>query len=93
MKLFFFLFHLTNLALLLSLVLALAAGHSLASFLPYFTKCVIDSVLFVSAASKFNEMRFASRYLLMEVMVILYNSLIGPLGFIRRFDWKPEVRS
>lgn len=91
MKLFFFLFHSANLIILLSLFGALTWGPSIVSLWPYVIKCIFDSMLFFTAAISFKEKRFGISFLLMEFLVVIYNSLIGPLGFIRRFEWKPEL--
>jgi cellulose synthase/poly-beta-1,6-N-acetylglucosamine synthase-like glycosyltransferase len=93
MKLFFFLFHLANLMILLALLGGIVFGPSVVSFLPYVIKCIMDSMLFFTAAPMFDEKRFGPLFLLMEILIILYNSLIGPLGFLKRFEWKPEARS
>ncbi|MCX6141998.1 MAG: glycosyltransferase [Ignavibacteriales bacterium] len=93
MKLFFFLFHLANLMILLALFGGIVLGPSDVSFLPYVIKCIMDSMLFFTAAPVFNEKRFGPLFLLMEILVVLYNSLIGPLGFLKRFEWKPEAQS
>jgi cellulose synthase/poly-beta-1,6-N-acetylglucosamine synthase-like glycosyltransferase len=92
MKLFFFFFHSANLVILLSLFGAVAFGCSIVSFWPYLIKCIFDSMLFFTAAPKFRETRWSPVFLLMEVLVIFYNTLIGPLGFISKFEWKPETK-
>jgi cellulose synthase/poly-beta-1,6-N-acetylglucosamine synthase-like glycosyltransferase len=93
MKIFFFLFHLSNLFILLSFLAAITTLTSLSYAWPYLAKCICDAIVFIVAAPKFREIRFAPNFLVMELLIVLYNSLIGPLGFIRKFDWKPEVRS
>jgi cellulose synthase/poly-beta-1,6-N-acetylglucosamine synthase-like glycosyltransferase len=93
MKTFFFLFHLSSLFILLSFLAAIASLTSLSYAWPYVVKCICDSILFFVAAPKFRETRFAPTFLLMELLIVLYNILIGPLGFIRKFEWKPEVHS
>ena len=93
MKLFFFLFHAANLIVLLSLLGAIVFGPSVVSFWPYVIKCIFDSILFFTAAPVFNATRFGPLFLLMEVLVVFYNSLIGPLGFIKKFEWRPEAKS
>jgi cellulose synthase/poly-beta-1,6-N-acetylglucosamine synthase-like glycosyltransferase len=93
MKLFFFLFHFANLMILLSLLGGIVLGPSVVSLWPYIIKCIFDSMLFLTAAPVFKETRFGPLFLLMEFLVIFYNSLIGPLGFVKKFEWKPEARS
>jgi cellulose synthase/poly-beta-1,6-N-acetylglucosamine synthase-like glycosyltransferase len=91
MKLFFFVFHLANLMILLTLVGGIVMGPYVVSCMPYVIKCVADSLLFFTAAPVFKEKRFGPLFLFMEILVVLYNSLIGPLGFLKRFEWKPEA--
>ena len=93
MKLFFFSFHSANVIILLSLLGAIVFGPSNVSFWPYVIKCMFDSMLFFTAAPVFNETRFGPLFLFMEVLVVFYNSLVGPLGFIKRFEWKPETQA
>jgi cellulose synthase/poly-beta-1,6-N-acetylglucosamine synthase-like glycosyltransferase len=93
MKLFFFLFHSANLVIVLSLLGAVVFGPSPGTLGPYVFKCILDFLLFAIAAPVFDETRFAPLLLLMEMLVVLYNSLIGPLGFIKKIEWKPEVNS
>jgi cellulose synthase/poly-beta-1,6-N-acetylglucosamine synthase-like glycosyltransferase len=92
MKLFLLFFHSANLILLLSLLGAAAFGPSVVSLWPYVIKCIFDSMLFFTAATMLTETRFGPFFLFMEVLVILYNSLIGPLGFIKKFEWKPATK-
>jgi cellulose synthase/poly-beta-1,6-N-acetylglucosamine synthase-like glycosyltransferase len=89
MKVFFFLFHTANLLIFASFALAVFAGLSTTLVLPYLIKCTIDAVVFFRAAPLFGQTAFASSFLVMEALYISYNTLIGPLGFIRRFEWKP----
>ena len=91
MKLFFFLFHFANLVILLAILGGIFLGSSVVLFLPYVVKCIMDTMLFFTAAPVFNEKRFGPLFLLMEILVIFYNSLIGPLGFLKTFQWKPEA--
>ena len=93
MKLFFFLFHLANLTILLVFLGGIVVGPSVVSCLPYVIKCTVDSMLFFTAAPVLNEKRFGPLFLLMEILIILYNTLIGPLGFLKSFEWKPETQS
>jgi cellulose synthase/poly-beta-1,6-N-acetylglucosamine synthase-like glycosyltransferase len=93
MKLFFFLFHTANLLVFLAfLSVLLSVGGSLPVW-TFAAKIVVDMVLFVSAAPIFSGWRFAPSFVLMEILYILYNAIIGPLGFLKRFEWKPEPRT
>jgi cellulose synthase/poly-beta-1,6-N-acetylglucosamine synthase-like glycosyltransferase len=93
MKLFLLLFHFANLMILLSLMSGFVFGNSVVSFLPYVIKSILDTTLFFTAAPVFGEKQFGPSFLFMEILVILYNSLIGPLGFLKRFEWKQEAQS
>ena len=90
MKLFFFTFHTANLLILLAFVSSLFSGLTIPLVWPYLLKCVVDAVLFFTTASLFGQRKFASTFLFMEALYILYHSLVGPLGLIRGFEWKPE---
>lgn len=92
MKTFFLVFHASNLAMFLSLLGSIWFGTTAAPVWPYLLKCVFDSMLFFKAAPMFGQTSFAASFLFMEVFYIFYNALIGPLGFIKRFEWKPETR-
>jgi cellulose synthase/poly-beta-1,6-N-acetylglucosamine synthase-like glycosyltransferase len=90
MKLFFFTFHAANLLILLAFVSSLFSGLSAPLVWPYLWKCAVDAVAFFNTAPRFGQKKFASTFLLMEAMYVLYNTFIGPLGFIKGFDWKPD---
>ena len=89
MKIFFFLYHSSNLLVFLSPILFLSNAIST----PIFISCVSfkligDFTLFKSAAPIFDGHVFRRSFILMEAGYVLYNSLIGPLGFIGKFEWK-----
>jgi len=90
MKLFFLLFHGSNLLLLMAFVYGAASGLPVALLLPFLLKCFVDGVAYSFSAKTFDQSKFAKSFLLMEVFYVLYNTLIGPLGFIKRFEWKPS---
>ena len=93
MKLFFFLFHFSNLALFVGFLGFLLNVSPLHIGLPCFTvKLVADASLFFISSETFRQRGFAVYFLLMEILYIFYNTLIGPLGFIRKFEWKPEPK-
>jgi cellulose synthase/poly-beta-1,6-N-acetylglucosamine synthase-like glycosyltransferase len=93
MKLFFFFFHLSNLALFIGFLGFLANFSPLLIGLPCFAaKLIADASLFFTLSETFRQRGFAAYFLLMEILYIFYNTLIGPLGFIRKFEWKPEPK-
>jgi cellulose synthase/poly-beta-1,6-N-acetylglucosamine synthase-like glycosyltransferase len=91
MKLFFFTFHASNLVILVAFVSSLFSGLAFPLVWPYLLKCVVDAVVFYGAAPIFRQAKFASTFPFMEAMYVLYNTMIGPLGLLKRFDWKPET--
>jgi cellulose synthase/poly-beta-1,6-N-acetylglucosamine synthase-like glycosyltransferase len=90
MKIFFLSFHAVNVLVVLSFVGSLIFNQTELLVWPYLCKCIVDSVVFFTAAPVFGQRKFAPSFIFMEVLYILYNVLIGPLGFIKHFEWKPE---
>jgi cellulose synthase/poly-beta-1,6-N-acetylglucosamine synthase-like glycosyltransferase len=90
MKLFFFSFHAANLLIFVAFASSLFFGLTIPLVWPYLFKCAVDAVLFFNTAPLFGQRKFASTFLLMEALYILYNAFIAPLGLIKGFDWKPE---
>lgn len=89
-KTFFFLFHTANLLLLACAIGTLALGGSSLALWLFGAKVIVDVLLFSFAAPIFHQTRFAPSFLFGEILYIVYNTLIGPLGFLRPFEWKPE---
>jgi poly-beta-1,6-N-acetyl-D-glucosamine synthase len=96
MKAFFFLFHLSNLVLLLGL---LTLFFSLPLFQiamsAFAIKLGSDLLLTFTAIRVLLKARFRERFdvmnfLLVEILYILYNTFIGPLGFINTYRWKQD---
>ncbi len=93
MKLFFLLFHASNLFLLCGLFAGLILMDSLAVGVWFFVgKLLIDAVLLMRGTSLLS-ISFSLGFILMEFPYILYNTFIGPLGFLGTFKWKPEPKS
>ncbi|MBI3585540.1 MAG: glycosyltransferase [Ignavibacteriales bacterium] len=88
MKLFFFLFHSSNLLLLAGWIIGLFFDQYVYLLWGFLAKIVVDILLLFSAGSTFRQTRFTASFLLMEIIYIFYNTLIGPLGFIKKFEWK-----
>ena len=93
MKLFFFVFHSANLILFLSLVGTIVLDGPSIPLWAFAAKVICDSVLFLVAAPMFSAWAFAPSFILMELLYIIYNTVIGPLGLFKRFAWKPEHQS
>jgi cellulose synthase/poly-beta-1,6-N-acetylglucosamine synthase-like glycosyltransferase len=93
MKAFFLTFHTANLIFLLALLGSLMFDIRGSLYWPYLIKSVVDSAVFFIAAPAFRETSFAPSYLLMELLYVLYNAIIGPIGLTRRFEWKPDEKS
>jgi hypothetical protein len=53
-------------------------------------KCVIDAIVYFNTAPMFDQRKFSSTFLIMEALYVIYNTFIGSLGLVRKFNWKPE---
>ena len=89
MMLFFFFYHLANILLFFSPFLFLL--HLLS--IPFVVACIViklfaDTILVFSTARTFDGSTYRRSFIIMEVFYILYNSLIGPLGIFKKFEWK-----
>jgi biofilm PGA synthesis N-glycosyltransferase PgaC len=93
MKTFFFLFHAANLALLAGAVAYLLFGGPTLPLLLFGAKLIVDLLLFSFAAPIFHQLRLGTFFLFGEILYVLYNTLIGPLGFLKPFEWKPEPQA
>jgi len=89
MMLFFFFYHGSNVVLLLSPLFFLVHFVTLpVMVIACAAKLLSDIVLFKYSYRTFEAYPFQYTFILMEVLYIFYNSLIGPLGFFRKFAWK-----
>jgi poly-beta-1,6-N-acetyl-D-glucosamine synthase len=89
MMLFFFFYHSSNLLLLASPLFFLMNIVTLPMMMAVLcSKILSDMVLFGYSHRTFHASHFRSSFILMEALYILYNSLIGPLGFFRKYAWK-----
>lgn len=88
LKLFFLVFHLSNLLLFLTLIEILGAEVSSWGAWPYGIKFLADLVLFQRATAVFQHKGHRVSFVGQEILYVLYNTLIGPLGFITRIEWK-----
>ena len=89
MMLFFFLYHFANFMLFFSPFLFLL--HLLS--IPFVIACIgtklfADTILVFSSARTFDGSTYCRSFVSMEVFYVLYNSLIGPLGIFKKFEWK-----
>ena len=89
MMLFFFFYHLTNFLLFFSPFLFLL--HLLS--IPFVIACIVtklfaDTALVLFSARTFDGSKYKCSFIIMEVFYVLYNSLIGPLGVFKKFEWK-----
>src|SRR5574337_1722282 len=76
MKLFFLLFHFSNLLLLLALIIGFFFDNYVYCLWGFLAKMAADMLLFFSADSMFHQTRFTASFLLMEIIDIFYNTLI-----------------
>lgn len=91
MKLFFFFYHSSNLLLLVSPVLFLVRLLPISLFMACFIgKLIADSVLIAASVRIFESYQFRRTFTIFEALYVLYNTIIGPLGLFRRFEWKPS---
>ncbi len=89
MMLFFFFYHLANLLLFLSPFIFLLHKISIPIFLAsIIAKLFADALLVFSSAYTFDGSTYRCSFILMEIFYVLYNSLIGPLGIFKKFEWK-----
>ena len=91
LKLFFLLVHGANLCLFTAFILSLVSSNYSFGLWTFDVKILADFALFAVAASTFRQWKFAASFLLMEILYILYNTLVGPLGFFGRVGWKQEL--
>ena len=89
MKGFFFLYHSINLLLLFALCSSLFSEVLFPIGLGAFAvKMLIDGILALVAGTRLKQRKLALHFPLMEILYILYNTCIGPLGFLKSFEWK-----
>jgi len=89
MKIFFFLYHSANLLLFLSPFLFLLNLISITLVIESVgMKLCADAISFSSSSRTFHSTTYNSSFIIMEVFYVLYNSLIGPLGIFKKFEWK-----
>jgi cellulose synthase/poly-beta-1,6-N-acetylglucosamine synthase-like glycosyltransferase len=96
MKTFFFLFHGSNLIVLLGLfTIFFSVPIFYFAAAAFAVKLTCDFILAITATHRlrrttvhlgFNFLNF----LLTEILYIFYNTFIGPLGFVRTFTWKQD---
>ncbi len=97
MKVFFSLFHLSNLILLAGLIVApWSPTHWAIGVVGFVIKMLFDLLVFITAQKVLETEAFTRgsrllNFLLTEFLYVLYNTFIGPLGFIRSFRWKDNV--
>jgi cellulose synthase/poly-beta-1,6-N-acetylglucosamine synthase-like glycosyltransferase len=91
MKLFFVLYHSSNLLLLLSVIPFLVNVLSLSILgICIFAKLCADAVLIATSTRLFHSFQFRHTFTFFETLYVVYNTIIGPLGLFRRFEWKPN---
>jgi cellulose synthase/poly-beta-1,6-N-acetylglucosamine synthase-like glycosyltransferase len=89
MKLFFSLYHFSNLFLFLSPLIYIAGyivGYMLAICI--LCKLTADSLLFYFLGRIFSGKKFFRSFVLMEALYIPYNIFMGLTGLIGKYEWK-----
>lgn len=93
MKLFFALYHGSNLFLLSAMIFSLFRMEYLfVAITAMGVKFAADYLLLSKGSSLLQERKFLWFILPMELLYIAYNSFIGPLGLLLKFSWKPVPR-
>lgn len=99
MKMFFFVFHGSNLLIFL-LAIGFIFSRSLFQYgiIVFALKLAVDLLLtlvgvqILSQGTVTRRMR-PGNFVLTEILYIVYNTFIGPLGFLRSFEWKPAKKT
>jgi len=94
MKLFFFVFHASNLLLFVGLILGVLIfdAFQIGIWL-YMVKLSLDFMLIVRGSAILQEDHVNVHIVPMEILYLFYNTFIGPLGFFASFKWKPDLKS
>ena len=91
MKTFFLCFHLSNFILMAGLFLSvLWPSVFLAALWFFLVKAAFDLAFALHGSRLFSDRNIAFRFLPMEFLYVGYTTLIGPLGFVTSFRWKPD---
>ena len=91
MKAFFFCFHLSNLMLVAALFLGLLWPYVLSGVLWFFlAKVAFDLIFALHGSRLFGAQHTTLTFLFFEFLYVGYTTLIGPLGFVTSFRWKPD---
>jgi len=91
MKTFFFCFHLSNLILVVGLFLGLLGPLAFAGASWFFlAKLAFDLAFALHGSRLFGVRHPVLSFLPMEFLYVGYTTLIGPLGFVTSFRWKPD---
>jgi len=86
---FFFFYHATNLLLFFSPILFLVHLISVPFLLvSIIIKLSADTIVVLTSVGTFRCRVYRHSFVLMEVLYVLYNSFIGPLGIFKKFQWK-----
>lgn len=94
MKIFFFIFHLSNLILFAGLAAAiLMIDRFQIGLWLFLLKILVDLVGMIRGTLLLCERQVRLQIIPMEILYLLYNTFIGPLGFLSSFSWKPNLKS
>jgi cellulose synthase/poly-beta-1,6-N-acetylglucosamine synthase-like glycosyltransferase len=93
MKVFFALFHLTNLIIFGAFISWLVVpGLSQTILAVFAAKTVTDGALLFAGSRLLGEKNLRPSFVLLEILYVLYNTFVGPLGLIQTFEWKPQAK-
>jgi cellulose synthase/poly-beta-1,6-N-acetylglucosamine synthase-like glycosyltransferase len=86
---FLFWYHASNLAILVYFVMGLVGIVNLAFGCTVLgVKLMIDGYTIVASSKRFAQPASWTSFVPNEILYVLYNVLIGPLGFFEKFSWK-----
>lgn len=85
-----FLYHASNLTVLVGLIGFLLGWLQTAALAGYAVKVCADIALFAVGGQVLGRNNAWAMFIPMEFLYVLYISLVGPLGHFLRIKWKPE---
>jgi len=89
-QILFFFFHLTNVLLLAAAIASIFYFSIFKMGLALFIlKLLFDFALLLKGSAIFGQQSLLKYFLPLEIIYIIYNTAIGPLGLLGKFTWKP----
>jgi cellulose synthase/poly-beta-1,6-N-acetylglucosamine synthase-like glycosyltransferase len=89
-QVYLLLFHVANFSLLASAALSIFYFSIFRIGLLFFViKLVFDFAILARGAQVLGQRRFLVSFVPLEILYIVYNTVVGPLGILGKFNWKP----